>query len=171
MTPLIEITVDGKPVSGLFYSRLISVSVTDKEGTRSDTVTLKLDDSNPFAEIPRRGAKISVSMGYVESGVKSMGDFVVDEVEIECLPYALSIQGNPANVLKPSSVTVAMSIALPIQLASQWEGYFTMGRKDGLAIDDRCGAIGVPFIVRVIAGGQYGIEITPEDAMKIWTCQ
>ncbi|MEI9428747.1 phage late control D family protein [Mesorhizobium sp. Cs1299R1N3] len=98
MTPLIEITVDGKPVSGLFMSRLISVTVSDKEGTRSDTISLKLDDSNPFAEIPRRGAKISVAMGYVESGAQSLGDFVVDEVDLECLPYALSITGKAADM-------------------------------------------------------------------------
>ncbi|MER9652550.1 contractile injection system protein, VgrG/Pvc8 family [Mesorhizobium sp. M0152] len=98
MTPQIEITVDGKPVSGVFYSRLISIRVTDKEGTRSDTIDLKLDDSHPFAEIPRRGAKISVAMGYRETGVQSMGEFVVDEVELECLPYAINVQGKAADM-------------------------------------------------------------------------
>ncbi|RRH87426.1 phage late control D family protein [Mesorhizobium tamadayense] len=98
MTPVVEITVDGKTVSDVFYSRLISVTVTDKEGTRSDTIDLKLDDSNPFAEIPRRGASISVAMGYAETGVQSLGEFVVDEVEIACFPFSLSIQGKAADM-------------------------------------------------------------------------
>jgi len=97
MTPKIDITVDGKPVSGDFVSRLISVTVTDKEGTRSDTVQIKLNDV-PFAEIPRRGARVAVSMGYEEGGVQSMGEFVVDEVELECLPYAINIQGKSADM-------------------------------------------------------------------------
>jgi hypothetical protein len=80
-------------------------------------------------------------------------------------------KADPTNTLKPSSVSVPLSIASPIPVASQWDGYFTIAKKDGSAISDQCVATGVPFIVRVVAGGQYGIEIAADDAAKIWECQ
>ena len=45
--PIVAITVDGKPVSSLFDSRLISLSITDNEGIQSDSLTMTLSDSQP----------------------------------------------------------------------------------------------------------------------------
>lgn len=98
MKPVCNITVDGKPVSDLFMSRLVSVSVSDKEGLKSDTVNIALNDGHPFVEIPRKGAKISVSIGYEGQPIRHLGDFVADEVKVKCLPYSLEIQGKAADM-------------------------------------------------------------------------
>ena len=47
MNPKVEITVDGNPVAGGFYERLVSISVTDKEGLASDTFQMELNDGPP----------------------------------------------------------------------------------------------------------------------------
>ena len=61
MHPKVLLSIDGTPVSGTFWSRLVSVTVTDKEGTRSDTIDLVLNAGPPFIELPRKKALITSS--------------------------------------------------------------------------------------------------------------
>ncbi|WP_234186400.1 phage late control D family protein [Shinella sp. NM-101] len=92
MHPKVEIVVDGAPVAGGFYERLVSVSVTDKEGFASDTFQMDLNDGPPsFLAIPRKGAIVDIRIGY--GGARSLGLFVVDKVKVNCLPYSMSISG------------------------------------------------------------------------------
>lgn len=65
--------------------RLISLTITDKEGVGSDAVDFEVNDGNPFAEIPKKGDKLEVSLGYVETGVLAFGSYTVDDPEIRCL--------------------------------------------------------------------------------------
>lgn len=99
MRPIIDITVAGKTVSSGFYSRLISVSVTDKEGITSDTFQMELNDGPPdFVDLPTPGDSVTISMGYRETGVRKLGDFIVDKVSGKCLPYSVSISGKAAGL-------------------------------------------------------------------------
>mgnify|MGYP003112388191 CR=1 FL=1 len=97
MKPSCRITVDGKLVSGIFQSRIISCEVTDKEGVSSDTVRIQLNDFPPAA-IPRKGALIKVWMGYGIVGMAYMGAFAAEEIEVEILPYRLTITGKAAEM-------------------------------------------------------------------------
>ncbi|MBX8803348.1 phage late control D family protein [Ochrobactrum sp. MR28] len=98
MKPLVEVTVDGKPVANAFYERLISLSVTDKEGVSSDTFQIELNDGPPsFLAIPRKGAKVTIKIDD-GSGMRSLGIFTVDKVTAKCLPYGLSISGKAADL-------------------------------------------------------------------------
>lgn len=99
MHPKVILTVDGSPVAGAFYERLISLTVTDKEGIKSDTFSAKLNDGPPnFLALPRKGAIAIPSLGYDETGVREMGRFTVDQVNVECLPYGLDINGKAADL-------------------------------------------------------------------------
>lgn len=98
MHPKAEVTVNGTPVAGAFYSRLISLRITDRVGLRSDAIEIEVEDGNPFLELPERGDAISVSLGYEEGGVVDMGRYTVDEVEAQCLPYGIRISGKSADV-------------------------------------------------------------------------
>lgn len=92
MHPQVQITVDGNPVAGGFYERLVSISVTDKEGLASDTFQMELNDGPPqFLAIPRKGAIVDIRIGY--GAARSLGTYVVDKVSAKCLPYSLSISG------------------------------------------------------------------------------
>lgn len=93
MHPKVEITIDGQPVAGAFYERLISVSVTDKEGIESDTFDMELNDGPEvgFLALPRTGAKVDIRIGY--GAAQSLGQFVVTKVSGKCIPYSLSISG------------------------------------------------------------------------------
>ena len=97
-TPRAEIKVNGKPVASLFNERLISVTVVDKEGVTSDTISCELNDGNPFVEIPKKGDTISVRLGYLETGIADFGSYTADDPEVRCLPYGLTVNGKGANV-------------------------------------------------------------------------
>lgn len=98
MRPVVEVTVDGKPVAGAFYERLISLSVTDKEGVSSDTFQMDLNDGPPsYLAIPRTGARVDIKMDD-GNGLRSLGVFTVDKVTAKCLPYSLSISGKAADL-------------------------------------------------------------------------
>lgn len=97
----IEITVDGQPVAGAFYERLVSLSVTDKEGVTSDSFTAELNDGPPaFLALPRTGAIVDIRLGYQGGGLRSVGRFTVDKVSAKCLPYSVSISGKSADLRK-----------------------------------------------------------------------
>lgn len=99
MHPKFIITINGKPVSGLFLSLLKSVTITDREGTRSDSVEILLNDGPPlFNEIPDKRAIITVSGGYIETGLDYFGAFSDADVEIECLPYGMRISAKSADM-------------------------------------------------------------------------
>lgn len=102
MHPIVEMTVDGNPVAGAFYERLISLTVTDKEGVSSDTFSASLNDGPPyFLRLPRTGAIVDIRLGYRETGVSSVGTFTVDQINVGCLPYKVSISGKAADVRSP----------------------------------------------------------------------
>jgi len=101
MHPIVEVTVDGQAVAGAFYERLVSLSVTDKEGISSDLCSVELNDGPPnFLALPKTGAIIDIRLGYRETGVASVGRFTVDKVSPKCLPYSLSISGKAADLRK-----------------------------------------------------------------------
>jgi len=97
-TPRAEITVNGKPVASAFNDRLISVTIVDKEGSTSDTISCDLNDGTPFAQIPKKGDEIGAKLGYLETGVADFGTFIADDPEVRCLPYGMTVNGKGANV-------------------------------------------------------------------------
>ncbi len=81
MTPAFKIIVNGGDVTGKVNDRLISLTVTDHDGNKSDEVTIVLDDRDFALEVPKTGATMLVFMGYVETGVAMMGEFKVNRVQ------------------------------------------------------------------------------------------
>jgi phage protein D len=99
MHPIVTLTVDGTPVAGTFYERLVSLTITDHEGVQADTFEAELNDGPPqFLALPRRGAIVVPSLGYQETGQRRFGRFTVDQVNGKCLPYSLSISGKQADL-------------------------------------------------------------------------
>jgi len=99
-TPRAEISVNGVPVASIFNERLISVTIVDKEGVTSDTISCELNDGNPFARIPRKGDIITARLGYLETGVLDFGAYTADDPEVHCLPYKLLVNGKGTDMRK-----------------------------------------------------------------------
>jgi len=97
MTPDYLIIADSQDVTGIIRDRLLSLSVTDISGRKSDIIEIQLDDRDGI-EIPRTGATLEISLGYKKELVK-MGTFVVDEVEMNSPPSTMTIRAKAGNML------------------------------------------------------------------------
>ena len=98
MTPAWLILADGVDVTGNFNDRLLSLTVTDNEGLKSDTCEIEVDDRDGRLAVPRKGTLLSISMGYRETGLTLMGVYTVDEVELSGFPRKMRISGSAADL-------------------------------------------------------------------------
>jgi len=80
MNPQFKIIAEGVNITQQIQQRLISLRTTDESGMKSDCLSLELDDRDGKLELPRHGAKLSVSLGYEQTGLTKVGDYAVDTV-------------------------------------------------------------------------------------------
>ena len=113
MTPAFSLIADRTDITAAITDRLLSLTLADRAGMKSDTLTLRLDDrflllqnrhtAHPVhnrdgqIELPRKGAELSVSLGYEQKPVK-MGLYIVDELELSAPPATLTIRAKAANM-------------------------------------------------------------------------
>lgn len=94
------VTVNGQLMTAPFWSRLVSIECVDQEGITADTCRLVLNDGPEagYLAIPDRGAFITVALGQMSAIL--IGRYTLDEVTVQCLPYAMEISGKSADVRK-----------------------------------------------------------------------
>lgn len=61
-----SITIDGAPVTSNFAPVLISLTITDSEGGKSDTLEIEMDDSDGQIAFPRSGADIEARLWWID---------------------------------------------------------------------------------------------------------
>ncbi|PPE03090.1 Phage late control D protein (GPD) [Holospora curviuscula] len=96
--PDFNIWAQGNLITGLIKQRLISLRITDEAGITSDSVEICLDDRDSLIEMPSSGSKLQVHLGYIETGLVSMGLYIVDEVTLEDHPQVMKIKGHAADL-------------------------------------------------------------------------
>jgi phage protein D len=62
------ISIDGKPVTSIFAPLLISMTIKDSEGGKSDSLDIELDDEAGQIILPRTGATIHAEIGWKGGG-------------------------------------------------------------------------------------------------------
>ncbi|WP_255315248.1 hypothetical protein [Pandoraea pnomenusa] len=67
--PIYRIRKDGKDITGAFDGRLISLRLEENRGFEADRLDIELDDSDGALELPSRGAKLSVAIGWKHEGL------------------------------------------------------------------------------------------------------
>ncbi|GLO70622.1 late control protein D [Phaeobacter inhibens] len=97
MTPTFEILMDGIDITGRIKKRVLSITVNDEAGSKSDTVRIELDDRGNSIVEPPDGTLILVALGYEEFFPVPMGVFVLDKVEYEIAPDRMIIHGKAAH--------------------------------------------------------------------------
>lgn len=103
MRPAFQILADGADVTANIRDRLLSLSYHDEAETKSDRLTLKLDDrpragDGAFVALPEVGARLELSLGYQESGLVAVGGFSVDEIAYSGPPATLEIKAKAAEM-------------------------------------------------------------------------
>lgn len=98
LTPVAVLTIDGKPFGTQTMSRIISVQLTDKRGFEADELTISLNDYDGALAIPNVGSKITLALGYAETGVIDKGEYVFSEFSVQGSPDTLSITARAADL-------------------------------------------------------------------------
>lgn len=98
LTPQAELTIDGRRFGTQAMSRIISISLTDKRGFEADELTIELDDHDGTIAIPKTGSKITLKLGYQETGLVEKGEYLVSEFTASGSPDILSITARAADL-------------------------------------------------------------------------
>ncbi len=100
LTPAFKVVAESHDITSKISDRLLSLTITDNAGIKSDTVEISLDDKDHQLMLPRTGAELAVYLGYKETSVAQMGLYLVDEIEIQGPANVLCIRGKAANTNK-----------------------------------------------------------------------
>ena len=97
-TPDYLILADNQNITDTIRRHLILLRATDERGMQSDTLELHLNDRDKAIALPRRGAKLKVSIGYKETDLALMGVYIIDEVTIFGPPNSMTIKGKAVDM-------------------------------------------------------------------------
>ena len=109
LTPAAELTIDGRRFGTEAMSRIISISLTDKRGFEADELTIELDDHDGTIAIPKTGSKITLKLGYQETGLVEKGEYLVSEFTASGSPDRLSITARAADLAEALAEQVEKS--------------------------------------------------------------
>lgn len=63
-TPAFSISIEGRDITTVLDNRLMSLTLTDNRGFEADQLDLELDDADGKIVLPRRGAVITLALGW-----------------------------------------------------------------------------------------------------------
>lgn len=98
MTPAFTVLAAGVDITAAIKDRLLSLTVSDEAGTKSDAVEIVLDDRDGVISKPPAGAPLIVLMGYKETFQMPMGVFTFDEWAVSGWPRSVTLRGKAANL-------------------------------------------------------------------------
>jgi uncharacterized protein len=89
--PLVQVTINGIPLSGFVFSQLSSVRVSDTAGFISDTAEITFANTSPISRfaMPEPGAEVEIALGYLGAFLR-MGLYIADEVEESSPPRMIT---------------------------------------------------------------------------------
>ncbi|MHC2379320.1 phage protein D [Bradyrhizobium liaoningense] len=76
---------------------LLSLTVQDNEGKKSDSCELEIDNREHIPA-PGKGSKLQVSLGFVETGVNYMGTFLIDSWTKKGRPKIMTVTAKAAGL-------------------------------------------------------------------------
>lgn len=100
MIPIFQIILnDNNDITGYLQENLCQISVTDSINERSDSCQIVLADTRQRLSMPEKGGKLTISLGYSNTGLQKMGSFFITGVTLSGPPDFLSINADSANLI------------------------------------------------------------------------
>lgn len=97
MTPDYLIKVGDKNITDIIKDRLISFLIEDEGGLQSDCLTIVLDNRKERIEVPGTGKEIQLWLGYKETSLVKVGNYIVNEIFADGPTETLTIVANAAS--------------------------------------------------------------------------
>lgn len=95
--PGYSLTMKGSDALTALDERLMSLTLTDNRGFEADQLDLELDDADGQLALPRRGAVLTLALGWDDQPLFQKGSFTVDEIEHGGAPDRLTIRARSAD--------------------------------------------------------------------------
>ncbi|MCL7930450.1 phage late control D family protein [Halomonas llamarensis] len=96
--PGYRLNIGGQLITPELNDRLMRLRLTDRRGIDADQLDITLSDHDGRLELPRRGVKLTLAIGWQEEGLVERGIFIVDEVEHSGAPDTLTIRARSADM-------------------------------------------------------------------------
>jgi phage protein D len=82
---------------GFGKGALLSITIQDNEGKKSDSCQLELD-AREYIPSPGKGSKLQVWLGYAETGVNYMGTFLIESWTKKGRPKTMTVSAKAAGL-------------------------------------------------------------------------
>ncbi|PID40336.1 MAG: hypothetical protein CR984_03765 [Proteobacteria bacterium] len=156
LRPQFLVLADRKDVTEQIKDRLIFFSLADRAGTKSDELTITVDDRDDVVVMPRKGAVLDVRLGYKQTGLSRMGIYTADEVSHSGPPATLTIKAKAAD----------MRQCLKVRKTRSWDNT-TLGEIVSIIASEHGS---VPAISPTLASVPIGhVDQTDESDMHLLT--
>lgn len=96
-SPAFRVTLDGRDLTDRIDPRLMSLTLTEKRGDEADQLDMVISDHDGRMAIPRRGAVLSLELGWRGAPLVDKGRFKVDEVEHAGAPDVVTVRARAAD--------------------------------------------------------------------------
>lgn len=140
MRPAARLTIAGRDVSTAIFGDagvLVSLTINDEAGVKSDTLEIELDDREGF-KAPPKGAEIRVWLGYEPAPVY-MGRFTVDTWT----------KHGPARTLSISAKAAEMTTEIKAAKSRSWDRQTVGGIVQSIAGEHRLTAVVDPALASI----------------------
>ncbi len=96
-TPAWSLSINDNNVTTELSKRIVSLTLTDNPGFEADILNLTLDDADGALEIPSKGAKVSLKIGWADAPLIDKGQFIVDTISHTGTPDKLTLSAKSAD--------------------------------------------------------------------------
>lgn len=122
MKPVYKIEANDVDVTARIRGRLMSCTLVDEAGVKSDTFEMVLDDRDNAIVLPPAGAELKVWLGYQSTGLEFMGLYVFDnDARLSGPPEQMTLRATAA-VLGASETVKKFNNALKEQKSRSFDG-------------------------------------------------
>ncbi len=94
MKPHYQISIDGQSLN--LQGRLISLTLSDKNGFVADELTIEIDDTDGLVKLPKKGVSLTAEFGFLGE-IQNKGEYIVDEVAHNGPPDTVTVVAHSAN--------------------------------------------------------------------------
>lgn len=92
-----QVIAEGEDITGAFGDNLVSLSVVDEVGFKSDTAEIVVNDEGSLFALPATGAKLQIAMG-LNGALTQLGTYIVDDLSGEIFPEIMTISAKAADM-------------------------------------------------------------------------
>lgn len=99
MTPFVEISIAGRVIGGV-GKRALPGQLVEYDGEHADELHLSISNYDGMLQKPRKDERVTVRLGWKETGVAKIGEFVITEIDKVGPSAQFHIVGHSADLKK-----------------------------------------------------------------------